>query len=477
MRLVPNTLTALGVAMIAAVMLFLGGPPGPGLAHEAAAIPNKFVIHKHCDGFDSGTFNALIDFNFNFLGGGSGPAVPGPNPNSNTAFDTEFPIQCDEVVVIGNEDTDDINLEALYNWFTTNIASIDEANVEVEETQPPGTALAGSGNACSFQESAAAFSAELADGFLCELTNILDLTDQSSLQIEKLFPGGDPTAEFRYLVEPQGVCVVVAGGVITAIISAGTFAISPGEVLAVYCRQGVTVTEQPGPGFVFVPPPACNSDEVTIIGASVSYGFPPTTSPVTILCTFTNAVTDDSPDVPNIWVTKICVGDGFDAEFAITIGSQTEAVLCNLTTVLVDVAPGDYPVSEQITGVDADGFSTVIVCGDGEVVAGRSTTVTVDTADVSCVIINSFDPGLEDLICSCTCCMGDIEIDIGNENTNVIGIENENENKNANTNDNNNENTNTNTNTQDQDNAQDQDNSNNQTNNITSSPEVNIDFE
>jgi hypothetical protein len=74
------------------------------------------------------------------------------------------------------------------------------------------------------------------------------------------------------------------------------------------------------------------------------------------------------------------------------------------------------------------------------------------------------------------CCPVDLDADIDNTNTNVIGIENENDNDNENTNVNNNENTNVNTNIQDQDNDQSQDNANQQTNNITSSPSVNIDF-
>jgi hypothetical protein len=96
-----------------------------------------------------------------------------------------------------------------------------------------------------------------------------------------------------------------------------------------------------------------------------------------------------------------------------------------------------------------------------------------------CTITNTLDetdggePG-DDNGCptACGCCGSNVNID--NTNTNVIGIENENENENTNNNTNDNENTNENTNTQNQTNDQDQDNDNTQTNNIDSSPEVNI---
>jgi hypothetical protein len=65
-----------------------------------------------------------------------------------------------------------------------------------------------------------------------------------------------------------------------------------------------------------------------------------------------------------------------------------------------------------------------------------------------------------------------IDIDNTNTNTNTNNNTNVNENKNENTNINNNANTNT----QNQSNHQSQENTNNQTNNIDSSPHVNIDF-
>ena len=109
----------------------------------------------------------------------------------------------------------------------------------------------------------------------------------------------------------------------------------------------------------------------------------------------------------------------------------------------------------------------------------------------ACTITNTFDDpddgngngnGNGDGDCpACACC--GLDLDIDNDNRNIIGIDNDNtnDNDNANENENDNENTNenendnTNTNAQDQDNHQDQDNENDQTNNITSSPEVNID--
>jgi hypothetical protein len=187
--------------------------------------------------------------------------------------------------------------------------------------------------------------------------------------------------------------------------------------------------------------------------------------------------------MPDLMATKFCVGDGFEAAFTLTVATVTEAAACGGSVTAPDLAPGDYTVSEEISGPDAESFTTVIACDGGAPVEASSTTVNIplDSAEaVTCVVINLFEPdgaadgdGAAGLICFCSL---DLEIDIGNENTNVIGIDNENENENANDNSNTNTNDNANQNTQDQDNAQDQDNGNQQANNITSSPEVNIDF-
>jgi hypothetical protein len=226
-------------------------------------------------------------------------------------------------------------------------------------------------------------------------------------------------------------------------------------------------------------------------GTSITVAVPAaTTAPaVNITCVITNTFTgdDDDPTLPNIEVTKICIDAPADVgDFDITIGDQTEAVPCNGTTSLDDVDPNTYAVSEG----DNDAVATAIFCGDAAVVVGTSTEVTIPdegATDVFCVIINSFDPdALDDLICPCPCGCGlDLEIDVDNTNTNTIGIDNDNlnnnandnANTNANDNDNQNENNNENTNEQTQDNTQDQNNTNDQTNNITSSPEVNIDFD
>jgi hypothetical protein len=174
------------------------------------------------------------------------------------------------------------------------------------------------------------------------------------------------------------------------------------------------------------------------------------------------------------------------------------------------VGAGTFTISELIEGPDADGVAGTIVCTDGVSQPATGATTTLEEGfDEACVIINVFDPDgdtggedpddpdgglggdadgdgipdvLEALICGCPV---DIEIDIDNTNTNTIGIDNDNTNNNANDNDNFNENLNDNENkndnknenTQNQENTQDQDNTNDQTNNITSSPEVNIDFD
>jgi hypothetical protein len=192
----------------------------------------------------------------------------------------------------------------------------------------------------------------------------------------------------------------------------------------------------------------------------------------------------------SLTVTKLCVGEGFAATFEITAADVTETAACGDTVTAPDLAPGDYTVSETISGDDAGAFATVIACDGGVPVEDPSVTVTIpaDAAvDVTCVIINFFDPdGAVDgdpTALICLVCL-DLEIDIDNGNTNTIGIDNDNTNSNANDNDNlndndnsnENKNENANQNVQDQDNAQGQDNANEQTNNVTSSPEVNIDF-
>jgi hypothetical protein len=322
----------------------------------------------------------------------------------------------------------------------------------------------------------------------------------STLQINK-FWDGDEAQDFTFLVAGAD-CYVHVGGPLdpdpAVLVPDGmtfTIPVLGGDlgIALIYCEDEATITEVPGEGFVLVEPVTCTgSQTVVIVPGGVTYDFLPENGlSETVVCTFTNEaeVTDDDPTLPNIEVTKICIEAPADvADFDITIDTQTEAVPCNGTTSLDDVEPGTYEVSEG----DNDAIATVIFCGDAAVVVGTSTEVTIPdegAVDVACVIINSFDPdedALDDLICSCTCCGGlELDIDINNGNTNTIGIDNDNlnnnanNNDNANTNDNDNENKNdnVNTNTQDQDNTQDQNNTNDQTNNITSSPEVNIDFD
>jgi hypothetical protein len=170
-------------------------------------------------------------------------------------------------------------------------------------------------------------------------------------------------------------------------------------------------------------------------------------------------------------VTKFCVGEGFDATFAVAVGDISQPIACGASVAFPDLPAGDHTLSETIAGDDADDFDTLIVCEPGTSVDGTEATVTIpaDGAGVACVVINFFD---------------DAGIDIVNTNTNTIEIDNDNTNNNANDNDNanfndnlnENENDNQNENTQDQTNEQGQDNANDQTNNIDSSPEVNIDF-
>jgi hypothetical protein len=263
------------------------------------------------------------------------------------------------------------------------------------------------------------------------------------------------------------------------------FLLSEGELAEVLCTSPATITEAPSSGFALdVETSTCSGGAVLNPDGSISYDFIPSTAPVTALCVVQNVPVDDDPAAPNISATKICVGEGFDAAFEVTVADVTEEAGCGDTVTAVAVEPGTHEISETISGDDAEAFTTVIVCSDGTVTEGARATVTVPeegATDVACVVINSFD-SLADLLCPCQGL--DLEIDIGNTNTNTIAIDNDNTNNNANNNDNanlndnlnENKNDNLNENTQNQENAQDQNNENSQTNNITSSPEVNIDF-
>jgi hypothetical protein len=211
-------------------------------------------------------------------------------------------------------------------------------------------------------------------------------------------------------------------------------------------------------------------------------------------CTWVNEVSqdtdEDDPALPNIEVSKVCVGDVGDATFSIVVRATTQPIECDGEVTFADLDPGEVEVTEEIEG--GEGIETLIACSDGQQVTGTSVTLTIpepvegeDAVDIFCVVVNSAE-GLDDLICSCTCCGGlELDIDLNNTNTNTIGIDNSNTNNNANDNDNLNENfnenenknDNKNENTQNQENTQDQSNENSQTNNITSSPEVNIDFD
>jgi hypothetical protein len=315
--------------------------------------------------------------------------------------------------------------------------------------------------------------------------------DTTSLQIDKVFDGAADT-EFTFTVAQTGCQIDFDNDGFSDLFVpiGGTFTLTPADDPAyLYCDGQATITEEPGTGFTFDSITGCEAAFVTFAGATVT--FTPTEGDATVVCTFNNAteaVGDDDPAIPNIAVSKVCVGEGFEATFEITVGEESGAVECGGDPVTaVDLEPGSYDITETIEGADADGFATVIVCSDGTLAEGTSASVTIPAEgalDVTCVVINVFDPGLalEDLLALLCGCPIDIEIDIDNTNGNTIGIDNSNANNNANNNDNDNlnanenknENDNKNENTQDQTNTQDQNNENSQTNNITSSPEVNI---
>jgi hypothetical protein len=319
---------------------------------------------------------------------------------------------------------------------------------------------------------------------------------------------GDATQEFdfTFTTDATDCQATVAADAPAPIASGGDFQLADGESAVLSCfppsespgtQWTLTVTEtDPGAEVATLVDIDCGTTDA-------GTDFPTTASASLTLtlisaqeisgsgaCTFVNEAEAafDDPAVPNIAVSKVCVGEGFDATFEVTVGEESGEVECGGEPVTaLDVDPGSYDVTETIEGADADGFTTVIVCSDGTLSEGTSATVTVPAegaVDVNCVVINAFGAdGLGDLLCLCRAL--DLEIDIDNTNSNGIGIDNSNANNNANGNDNanlngnanENKNDNQNENTQDQTNTQDQNNTNEQKNNITSSPEVNIDFD
>jgi hypothetical protein len=472
----------------------------PGRVAEADfpdADAGELIVHKHCEPSTmTGTFDLTVDFSF------ANPVTedpPDPEIEEDEFFDIDFQLSCGDGLSTGPDDGDTIvfttaaggGLDDVIAWYTEYGAEAGAATAVIREDAPFGITA-------TFQDSLQADCnfdtadiGTLADfGIWCTVTNTLDVEGRPFLEVNKVFDG-DPTTEFTFLVESEtagGSCLVVIDGAATVVADGETFTITPEDVAAVYCTAA-TVTEQTGEGFTLTGlvcddgPPNVQPDP-----AAGSVFFRLGTEGDASPCTWTNTaeVTDDDPALPNIAVTKVCFPEDIDATFEITVADVTEDAGCGDTVTAVDVEPGTYEVSED---TQPEGVVTVIACGDGDPVTGTSTEVTIpaeDAVDVECVIINAFgEDALEELICSCTCCGDEIDIDINNGNNNTIGIDNSNANNNANNNDNDNlndnenknENDNKNENTQDQINTQDQSNENSQSNNITSSPEVNIDFD
>jgi hypothetical protein len=416
----------------------------------------------------------------------------GSDTGEDEQFSEDFTIDCEEVVTIA-ETGSDVDLSDFFTYVNDNLAEFAAAQITLsifEINLPPwwtDTYFSDQITGCAiFQVVGSTLLSTLGGGVVCTITNTLDVSQiDPNFVVTKSFDG-DPVALFTYRYNGPGCIISVEGGDPEGLNDNDTFQLANGETAELWCTFGANIIteEDPSPS-VFESVDCGDTDGVedqANRSATLDVGNNDNIPVGTASCTFTNSATGDDPGTPDIDVTKVCVGEGFDATFEITISdAPSQAVECDGTVSVNDLLPGTYPVSETISGPDADGFTTVIVCSDGAIVDGTSTTVTIpetDATDISCVIVNGFAVDVGDLVCPCPCgCIGDIEIDLDNTNTNAIGIENENENENTNNNANDNENNNTNTNTQDQTNDQNQDNNNSQTNNITSSPEVNIDFD
>jgi predicted outer membrane repeat protein len=181
-------------------------------------------------------------------------------------------------------------------------------------------------------------------------------------------------------------------------------------------------------------------------------------------------------------ISKVCLsgnGDG-DADFNVLVSDELDAAVavdaldCGEVMVVTDLEDGTYRIREFITGPNANGFLTAIVCSTGAgqpVTNGSLAEVELEGGEAAeCDIINVFDvdgdgaidpgegapPAPPPVI---------VPVDLDNTNTNTLDNLNENSNNNQNTN------------TQEQSNFQEQTNDNNQTTTVDSSPSVVIDFD
>jgi hypothetical protein len=308
--------------------------------------------------------------------------------------------------------------------------------------------------------------------------------------LEKVFEGDPPDQAFQFTYNGPGCLLSIdpPGGAPTAIADGEPFSLMNGQTANFFCGPGThTVSEVDvdiatlscdgtGPaGFSFDADAEAGTIEVTFPEEDASGDLP---------CVMTNTGIETS----TVTVEKVCVdAEELEGTFSVALDDGEPVELaCGDSTTFEDVAAGPHTLTETIDGDDAEDFETVIICGDGVIQEGTTADLEVVAGeDQLCLVINGAD--LTDLICDeCPCgCGDDIEIDIDNNNNNTIGIDNSNTNNNANNNtndndnknENKNENNNENKNEQNQTNDQNQDNSNTQTNNITSSPEVNIDFD
>jgi hypothetical protein len=238
-------------------------------------------------------------------------------------------------------------------------------------------------------------------------------------------------------------------------------------------------------GWTFNGPITCVSDAVPAIvftpteagGVEFTTPVQPST-PVDISITCTAENTFEEEEAPTLVIDKECVNSQ-DASFEFTLSPDGDpagphTVACGDESDPITLEPGvEYTLTENSL---PDGWTLDEIECSVETTAsdsGVTFTAPVDPVTIVCTATNIFACPA---VCPCPCPGQDLNIKISNTNTNVIGIENENENENTNTNENNNTNNNTNTNTQNQTNDQNQDNTNEQTNNIDSSPKVNIDF-
>jgi hypothetical protein len=434
-------------------------------------------VHKNCGEGVTGPFTFNYDFTF----------IPADNQVEidededvieNTAFDRNgLAIDCDETLSFydGNPAGYPYDLDDLFDYFSENNDEIDTLIVTITEVGVPDSIDV------SYEENGVAsdvncmqeynsdedlFETFVEMGVVCVIDNT---SNPTTLTVNKVCEPAETVDTFTVNVNPFGDLTPVAtfelecGGdpgtdTNTIEVDPGTYVISEVQE-AGYDAPVINGVCQPG-GVVVI----AEGDEA--------------------VCTITNTVTVVEPEAdPELTIVKSCTGDEFDdASFTVTVGAEliNEPITCEGlgSQIELTLAPGDYILSEAISGADSANFETLISCVEGGVVTntpGIAAGLSLEAGDVVvCIITNQHDDPTDGEDLPPPEGPGGNENDNTNVNTNIndinIGIDNSLTNDNTLTNENSLINDNINTN----ENNQEQINDNNQVIEVNASPIVTV---